>query len=204
MTTATANRKANAHHSVHSQIHGITNAQLTTDALLRSAQRVAAALDALGIGAGDHVAVCSENRLEIAVAMFGTLLHGATLVPMNPTYTARELHHAFHLTRPRVVFVSADAQTAVEEVAAGSAFVQTVVALDVAATTVGTRRTAKTISWQAFVADASASNAEQPRSRPQQMAEKVALILFSSGTTGLPKGVELTERNILTSIAQHE
>lgn len=141
--------------------------------------------------------MCSENRLELACAMFGTLLHGATLVPMNPTYTVRELEHAFALTRPRLVFASADSYAAVHSVAGSCAFAQTVVVLD----DVGPANsdTVKTIAWCDFVAN---SPGPEYHCRPQAMADKVALILFSSGTTGLPKGVELTEMNILMSISQ--
>ena len=38
--------------------------------------------------------------------------------------------------------------------------------------------------------------------KPQRVSRKVAVILYSSGTTGLPKGVDLTEQNLMYSIAQ--
>lgn len=190
------------------QIDGLTNETLTASALLRSALRVSAALNAHGIGADDTVAMCSENRLDIAVAIFGVLLHGgATLVTVNPTYTARELQHAFRLTRPRVVFASAAAIGAVQSTVAADAcgFVEIVVVLD---DVPADQRSPKTIAMQEFVAVGNQQRGGPNRKHysgvPRVMAEKVALILFSSGTTGLPKGVELTEHNILVSLAQIE
>lgn len=183
------------------QIDGISDAQITSNALLNDALRVTEALRALGITEADKVAMCSENRLEIAAAMFGTMLLGATLVPMNPTYTTRELHHAVHLARPKVVFVSADTVAAVQAVAGQSAFIQTVVALDAVPSGAG-----KTVAYREFAGVGRPVRADRApfRCRPQNMAEKVALILYSSGTMGLPKGVELTEKNILVSIWQFE
>lgn len=146
--------------------------------------------------------MCSENRLELAVAIFGTLLHGATLVTMNPMYTARELEHAFNLTRPRVVFASAAANAAVQAAGVGKCVsIQTIVLLDEIS---AGQRSSNSIGMEAFIGGAANQLYETPVIKPQAMGDKVALILFSSGTTGLPKGVELTEKNIMMSLAQAE
>lgn len=141
--------------------------------------------------------MCSDNRLEIAAAIFGTLLLGATLVPINPTYTARELLHAVQLTRPKVVFTSTDSFSAVQTVLAGNAFIQTVIALDAMPL-----RAVRTIAYADLVGDR--TYCSQYRCKVQDIGQKVAIIFFSSGTTGMPKGVELTEKNVLVSIAQYE
>lgn len=47
------------------------------------------------------------------------------------------------------------------------------------------------------------TNVEQFKFLPQNIDEKVALIFFSSGTTGLPKGVQLTEKNLMASNEIH-
>lgn len=53
--------------------------------------RVAECLLAAGIRAGDRIGICAENRLEFAYILFGTILVGGTLAPMNTTYTERKL-----------------------------------------------------------------------------------------------------------------
>lgn len=191
-------KKKQRYATLHSfQIDGISGAQITSQQLLTEALRVTHALRSSGVTDTDKVALFSDNRLEIAAAIFGTLLLGATLVPINPTYTARELLHAVHLARPKVVFTSANSVAAVQTVLARSAFIQTVVALDEVPP-----RAVRTIAYADFVGDRTYGS--QYRCKVQGIGEKVAIILFSSGTTGLPKGVELTEKNVLATIAQYK
>lgn len=52
--------------------------------------QLAQCLIAAGITPGDRIGICAENRFEFAYVLFGTLIVGATLAPMNVTYTERE------------------------------------------------------------------------------------------------------------------
>lgn len=157
---------------------------------------MANSLRLLGVTPADTVAICSENRFEVAATIFGTLLTGATLVMMNPTYTARELQHTVQLAKPTIVFVSAASVAAVGKVAKQCACIRSVISFD------GAARNAKHLIAYAEFHRESNEDALQFQCTQQDMQNKVALILFSSGTTGLPKGVELTDMNILMSFSQ--
>lgn len=69
------------------QIDAITSEELTAFALRKAAIQVANGLRRMGIGAGDKVAIYSENRMEFAYVMFGTFILGATAVAINWTYS---------------------------------------------------------------------------------------------------------------------
>lgn len=71
------------------QINGLTSNQLTSIELRDQSIRIADCLRALGVTDNDQVAFLAENRHELATIIFGTLLLGATAVPMNSTYSAR-------------------------------------------------------------------------------------------------------------------
>lgn len=55
----------------------------------------------LGIQPGDKIGICTENRIEFAYVLFGTILVGATFNPMNPTYTERNIFLFFWFTPKR-------------------------------------------------------------------------------------------------------
>lgn len=73
------------------QIDGITNEKLTGIDLKRRAIQLAKALSQqFDIKAGDMIALSSENRLEYPIITFATICLGATIAPLNVTYTDRE------------------------------------------------------------------------------------------------------------------
>lgn len=172
--------------------------------MLRDGVHFASQLRRLGISSTARVTVCAENRLSGAICIFGTIFAGATLVPTNPTYTERELRHALKLARPAIVIASASSWPAVVRVVADLSYVQHVIALDaasVASSGVGCH--AKVLTFDELMRATTDIAVSGFRWQPQTMGDKVALLLYSSGTTGLPKGVELTERNVMTAMSQH-
>lgn len=187
-----------------SLINGVTGAELSSENIRLGAVRVAQCLRAAGLTDADTVAICSENRNDTAFIMFGTVLIGGVLVPMNPTYTARELSHALHLAGPKVIFATAATIDAVSKGAQKCASVERIICLD--GLPGGLSADGQTVmDYAEFVGlEKECLTGAHFDCKPQEMDKKVALILFSSGTTGLPKGVELTERNVLMTIAQHE
>lgn len=83
------------------KIDGLTSEQATASQLRDRSIRVAECLLAAGIQPGDRIGICAENRLEFAYILFGTFLVGATLAPMNITYTERKLSK---LIRENILF----------------------------------------------------------------------------------------------------
>ena len=130
-------------------------------------------LAALGARAGDRVLLSAAPSIAFAVAHVAALRLGCTVVPMNTAYRAREIAHIVADARPSVVVVD-DVERAAWARVAGAATVvddPTFAGVDPA------DRSAVTL-------DAAA---------PQDLA----LLVYTSGTTGAPKGAQLSHRNLV-------
>jgi long-chain acyl-CoA synthetase len=152
-------------------------ATLTYAKLDDASARVAALLAARSVGAGDRVGVMLPNVPEFAAVYYGVLRAGAVVVPMNPLLKAREV--AYHLTdsEARLAFAWHTAATEVTQGAA-TAGVEAI-AVDPATFVGGLAEHAPS----AGIVD--------------RAADDTAVILYTSGTTGQPKGAELTHDNLL-------
>ncbi|MFC0032391.1 long-chain-fatty-acid--CoA ligase [Micromonospora chaiyaphumensis] len=176
--------------------------------------RAAEALRRLGVGTGDRVALVLPNCPQHVVAFYAVLRLGAVVVEHNPLYTADELAHQLtdHGARVAVVWDK------VAPLVAGRGAVETVVAVDLtgalprlkrwalrlplpkvrAARAAMTAPAPDTLSWSALVSGAAPLAADHPAPRPTD----VALLQYTGGTTGVPKGAVLTHRNLRANAAQ--
>ncbi|WP_326772216.1 long-chain-fatty-acid--CoA ligase [Streptomyces sp. NBC_01445] len=152
--------------------HSLTYTELHT-----LAGRVAALLAARGVTPGDRVGLMLPNLLEFPVLYYGVLRAGAIVVPMNPLLKSREVAH--YLGDSGAVLLFAFAPVA-EEAAAGAQGT----AADVVP--VGPGSLTQLLAAHPFPAP--------ERSREEQ---DTAVILYTSGTTGVPKGAELTHANLV-------
>lgn len=149
--------------------------------------RTAGGLRALGVGPGDVVAVMAPNRPEYAMVFHGTVSLGAAVTTVNPTYGAEEV--AFQLGDAGAsVLVAAGAFVDTARVAAAGTGVHTVVSLD-------------PVDVPDVVPFASLLAAD-PVPPIDVAPDTLAALPYSSGTTGLPKGVMLTHRNLVANVAQ--
>lgn len=162
------------------------------------ASQVAAGLAALGIGRGDHVALSCPNLPWFPVAYFGILKTGAVVVPLNVLLKPREI--AYHLkdsgAKALLAFegtpelpMAAMAHAACEDVGGVTLIVMT--ADPAAASPIENVRTIGQL-MHGHPAQFGAR-----RRRP----DDTAVILYTSGTTGNPKGAELTHSNMLLNAA---
>lgn len=167
-------------------IDGPTGRVLTYAQLEDQAMRLAGGLQARGFGPGDVLGLMAPNLPEYAVVFLGVALAGGTITTVNPTYTAHEVHHQL-----------ADA---------GASLLVTIpMFLDTARSGAeGTRVTETFVLGEATDGDPSALElfgeriAEPVATGP----DDVVVMPYSSGTTGLSKGVMLTNRNLIANIAQ--
>ena len=149
---------------------------LTYGQLDEASARVAGLLRARGIGAGDRVGVMLPNVPYFAVAYYGILRAGGVVVPMNVLLKARET--GFYLSDPGAKLVFAwHAFAEAAEAGAGEAGAECVLV------TPG--------EFEGLLAEA-----EPVREVAERDGSDTAVILYTSGTTGTPKGAELTHDNL--------
>jgi fatty-acyl-CoA synthase len=178
--------------------------RLTYEDLLCEAERVAAALVAIGVEAGDRVGIWSANRWEWAAVQYGTARIGAILVNVNPAYRSHEL--AFALRHAGIsVLVSARAFRATEylpmldEVLSDDDDVRHVVLLD-RLDGPDDPPPAWAEPWSVFVARAAEIGSSELEIRAARLEPDDPInIQFTSGTTGSPTGATLTHRNVLNN-----
>lgn len=160
---------------------------LTYRQLEESVRRAAAGLAARGFNAGDVLALHAPNLPEYAVVALAVAARGGAVTTANPLYTADEL--ARQLTdsgASLLVTVPPFLDTA--RAAAQSAGVDDVLVLG----------TAPEATSFASILDPDGADPSSTHVDP----DAVVALLYSSGTTGLPKGVELTHRSVITNILQ--
>jgi long-chain acyl-CoA synthetase len=168
------------------------------EAYRAAVEAAAAALVEAGVQPGDRVGLLAENRVEWAVADVAILAAGAVNVPPNAPLTARQVQFQLADAGVRWLFVSTRAQLEKAlQIRAELANLRGVVMMDGAAPDHGVW------SWQAFLSRgrrALPRFADELRRREDALGpDDLATIMYTSGTTGNPKGVMLTHGNLLSN-----
>ncbi|HEU5171792.1 MAG TPA: long-chain fatty acid--CoA ligase [Gemmatimonadales bacterium] len=152
----------------------------------------------LGLGAGDRIAILSENRPEWAIVDFATLLMRAANVPIYPTLPPKQIEYILRDSGSAAICLSSAAQLAkVREIRAGLPGLKSVVAFDDDATGPGV------LSLAELEAKGRLARPRYPEWRDEALAvraDDLATIIYTSGTTGEPKGVMLTHGNIASNV----
>ncbi|XP_063831313.1 uncharacterized protein LOC135080576 isoform X1 [Ostrinia nubilalis] len=173
-------------------IDGETDQKITYNQLLQEIVNFGEGLKKLGVKRGDVVALCSENKMEYISAALAVVCCGATITPLNIHYTKDEMIHVLNISRPNIMISSEAAMKLNYSTIKVLPFIKTIIQLDGAPAAAGVVPYSRVL----VAADARAFQAEEV-----QGWTDTAYILYSSGTTGLPKGVMLTHLNILYSAA---
>lgn len=167
-------------------------ASLTYAELASRARSLAAGIQRLGIDCGARVAICLPNSPELIIGFYGTWLAGATVVSLNPTIKESELRQLLGDAAPSLLIVARDTAPIASGVAAEMGIPLVVAAASGHAVPSGA------LAFEALLAE------DGRRLTPASIAvdEDVAVILYTGGTTGTPKGAMLTHRNIVANTIQ--
>lgn len=153
---------------------------MTYGELDEAANRLASALQALGVQSGDRVALLDENGLDYPAAVFAVLKLGAALVPLNFRYRPDEVAFVVNDAAPRCVLAGDALAGLARQASAGFVHGTPVVEL-------ASARASTTGMVAAPAVDVDPSSP--------------AMVMYTSGTTGFPKGVVFSHAAYLTSIA---
>ncbi|EEH19618.1 hypothetical protein PABG_07815 [Paracoccidioides brasiliensis Pb03] len=144
---------------------------------------------------GDVLALLSPNDIDIPPVIWGTHWAGGAVTPVNPTYTAEELALQLKGTKARVLV------TQLNLLPTAIAAAKLAGILDDRIVLLGDRRDS-TAKFKHFTSIQNISRATRYRKTRVDPAKDLAFLSFSSGTTGEPKGVMLSHRNIVSNIIQ--
>ncbi|MCA2009924.1 AMP-binding protein [Cereibacter sphaeroides] len=168
-------------------IDGPTGREVTGAQFLGGVRSLAGGLVSRGYGKGSCVALMAPNLPEFVTVFHAVAWAGGTVTTVNPTYTAHELNHQLKDAGAELlVTISMFLDTARQAVAGTK--VREIVLIDGAATGVTALRDMMGAPLTEQVA--------------VDLEEHVVCLPYSSGTTGLPKGVMLTHRNLVTNMDQ--
>jgi acyl-CoA synthetase (AMP-forming)/AMP-acid ligase II len=161
-------------------VDDVTGERITYAELRESVYSCAAGLARLGVGPGDVVALMSHNQPRYAVALHGAIAAGAAVTPVNPAFTVPEVVKQV-TAAGATVLIAADAVAGKAHEVARSAGIEHVFLLG---------------SLDALLSGGA------PPAPALDPATSLAVLPFSSGTTGTAKGVRLTHRNLVANLLQ--
>ena len=182
-------------------------------------ERAMSALRALGVRKGDFVAIVAPNSPQTAIAFYAVLCAGAIPALHNPLYTASELKVPFNNHKAKVGFFWEKANPVALELKKTSPL-ETVIDISLIASMPTAQQialslplpiralkdarakltgpTEYSLSFTEFLKKGSKRGVEKERVEPRDPA----LILYTSGTTGTPKGALLTHMNLISNLQQ--
>jgi long-chain acyl-CoA synthetase len=162
--------------------------RMTYRQLAACVRQFAAALGAAGVRPGDKVGLMMPNRPEFTIAYFGILHAGAVVVPLNILLVAEEVAYALSDSDAVALVVWAPLEAGIH----GFERVATCKRLFVAGA-----KTAAPLPPGAIEFEQAVESVSHHCDIAQTMPDDTAVILYTSGTTGRPKGAELTHANLL-------
>uniref|UniRef100_A0A1Y1N1H7 Luciferin 4-monooxygenase n=2 Tax=Photinus pyralis TaxID=7054 RepID=A0A1Y1N1H7_PHOPY len=161
--------------------------------LLKTTCRLATCLTRNGFGVCTMLSVFSENSIYYMQPVLAAWYVGITVAPVNPNYTDREIIHVFMISKPQIVFCSKRSLPKIVKLKQKLPFIKKIITLD------GCTDTEHSETLNNFIERFSNENCSLEMYALSELDRNkhVSLVLCSSGTTGFPKGVMLTEKNMM-------
>ena len=180
-------------------VDGLSGREYSFNEIGETIQRFSSVLQRqLGFGKGDVLAIVAPNSPEYAVVYFGTLAAGGVASTCNPTYTVDELAYQFETSGSKVVATMPGILPTVREAARRSRLVEKIVVMDTSDPQTATGD-ADLLSYSSLIAGSSSFPVlDHVTGAP----DDVVVLPYSSGTTGLAKGVMLTNLSVGSNVLQ--
>ncbi len=176
--------------------HSISHRQVYSNV-----KRAALGLVALGIKPNDRVAILSENRPEWLISDFACVMSGATSVPLYPMLPADQIAYMVQDSEARIVFASTREQLLkVRELRGSAPSLEQIVVYD---EEIATEPDVLPFDGLLELGESAASELADDEYRQRALdtdPHDVLTILYTSGTTGVPKGVMLTHNNLYSNV----
>ncbi|MGG3564054.1 long-chain-fatty-acid--CoA ligase [Neobacillus rhizosphaerae] len=147
---------------------------------------VAAGLSSIGIRKGDKVALLLGNCPEFVTAYYGILRAGAVVVPINPTYTSAEISYILSNSHAKAVITDSPLESTISPLKEQLEHLKMVIY---------TESIKSELSWEVLFQETNDIFVG-----PSIHEDDLAVILYTSGTTGKPKGAMLSHRNMASNV----
>lgn len=148
-------------------------------------EKVAHGLLACGLDSGDRVGIYLPKQVETVTSIFGTAYAGGTIVPVNPVLKPQQVRHILSHCEARVLITSRQRYDLLQGILADCHELTTVILVDD-----NSDPSAHLLGWSDLLAS--------PPAVPwRRIDQDMAAILYTSGSTGQPKGVVLSHRNMV-------
>jgi len=167
-----------------------TGASMTFAELATSIRRTAGGLAARGLAKGDRIAIYSPNTITYPVAFHGAAYSGGVVTTVNPTYTAEELAGQLRDSKARFLVTLGAFLDRAREAATTAGGIEEIFTFDGAP---------GSTPFAELMTGAELPDARRPKIDP---AKDLVALPYSSGTTGVSKGVMLTHRNLVANMVQ--
>lgn len=154
----------------------------------KSINAVMAFLNAFEIKAGDRVVIYSQNMPNWGVVYFALQCMGVVAVPVLPEFNTHELQNVLNHSEAKIIFVSQSLEYKLADVK--SDFIEAIIRLDNFEVLEGKKQSV------VFNKDTQFTSAFKPEE------DELAILLYTSGTTGNSKGVMLSQKNVITNAFQ--